>query len=147
MQRGSKLWPTVMLGFATGVIIYTLQPDLNAAPEDQLPQPVVLPAQPLPAGQPAIQPAQPAIQPAGGQVMHGPKYTVIESQGVNLLVVDNTKNTLYFYTCDQNKEAGSDLKLRGSIDLNQVGQPVIRAKGHPTDEPGRGERKDRQPDK
>jgi len=35
-------------------------------------------------------------------------------------------NTLYFYTIDQGKEIGSELKLRGTIDLNQVGKPVIK---------------------
>jgi len=70
-----------------------------------------------------------------GQFTGGQKYTVVESQGVNLLVVDNTSNTLYFYTCDQNKEAGSELRLRGSIDLTQVGQAVIRPKGHPAEQP------------
>ncbi|HYV34139.1 MAG TPA: hypothetical protein VE988_00460, partial [Gemmataceae bacterium] len=55
----------------------------------------------------------------------GPHYTVVETQGHNLLVTDNKTNKLYFYTIDKDKEIGSDLKLRGSIDLNQVGKPEI----------------------
>lgn len=144
MERGSSLWPVVILGFGAGVLIYTLQPDLNAAPQGR---PVVQPAQPviLPA-QPALQPAQPV--PPAGPTAGAPRYTVIESEGVNLVVVDNTRNTLYFYTCDRDKEAGADLKLRGSIDLNQVGQPVVRPKGQPTEEPGGpGEKKEREKDK
>jgi hypothetical protein len=56
----------------------------------------------------------------------GPHYTVVETQGHNLLVTDNKTNRLYFYTIDKDKEIGSDLKLRGSVDLTQVGQPEIK---------------------
>ncbi len=55
-----------------------------------------------------------------------PKYTIIETDGTNLLVVDNSVNTLYFYTLDPGKEVGSDLHLRGSLDLSQVGKPTIK---------------------
>ena len=79
-----------------------------------------------------MRPAATVAQPAGGNAPAGvPKYTVVETEGVSLLVVDNSKNVLYFYTCDQGKEAGDALKLRGSIDLNQVGQPTITPKGEP----------------
>jgi hypothetical protein len=54
------------------------------------------------------------------------RYSVIETEGHNLIVTDNTTNTLYFYTIDKDKEIGSDLKLRASLDLNQVGKPVIK---------------------
>jgi hypothetical protein len=56
------------------------------------------------------------------------RYTVVETQGHNLLVTDNTTNTLYYYTTDKDKEIGSDLKLRGSIDLTQVGKATIQIK-------------------
>jgi hypothetical protein len=69
--------------------------------------------------------AQPAAQPAAAG---GPKYTIVETDGTNLLVVDNSSNTLYFYTLDQGKEIGDDLHLRGSIDLTQVGKPTITPK-------------------
>jgi hypothetical protein len=52
-------------------------------------------------------------------------YSVIETQGTNLLVTDNHANRLYFYTVDRGAAVGSPLKLRGSVDLNQVGQPSI----------------------
>jgi hypothetical protein len=58
--------------------------------------------------------------------LSGPRYSVIDSEAHNLIVVDNRSNTLYFYTIDKDKEIGSDLKLRGTIDLNQVGRPIIR---------------------
>jgi hypothetical protein len=64
--------------------------------------------------------AERADTPAAGQ-----RYTVVETEAHNLIVTDNHSNTLYFYTIDKDKEVGSDLKLRGSIDLNQVGKPVI----------------------
>jgi hypothetical protein len=55
----------------------------------------------------------------------GPRYSVVESEAHNLIVTDNKSNTLYFYTIDKEKEVGSELKLRGSIDLNQVGKSTI----------------------
>jgi hypothetical protein len=62
----------------------------------------------------------------GGQTVTGGRYSVTESQGHNLIVTDNKTNTLYFYTVDKDKEVGSELKLRGTMDLNQVGQPTIK---------------------
>jgi hypothetical protein len=56
----------------------------------------------------------------------GPRYTVVETQGHNLLVTDNGTNTVYYYATDRDAEIGSDLKLRGSVDLTQVGKPVIK---------------------
>ena len=56
------------------------------------------------------------------------RYTVLESDGTNLLVTDNSKNTLYFYVIDREEQVGSELKLRGSIDLNDVGKPVLKPK-------------------
>jgi hypothetical protein len=55
-----------------------------------------------------------------------PRYTVGETEGHNLIVVDNKLNILYFYTIDKGAKVGSDLKLRGAINLNEVGKPVIR---------------------
>jgi hypothetical protein len=69
------------------------------------------------------EPAQGQGGKAGGG---GPKYTIIETQGHNLLVTDNSKNVVYFYTVDKDEKVGSDLKLRASVDLNQVGSPTIR---------------------
>jgi hypothetical protein len=59
-----------------------------------------------------------------------PHYTVVETEGHNLLVTDNQTNTLYFYTVDKGAEIGSELKLRGSVDLNQVGKDGITPKRH-----------------
>jgi hypothetical protein len=56
------------------------------------------------------------------------RYTVVDTEGHNLIVTDNQTNTLYFYTIDRGAEIGSPLKLRGSIDLKEVGQPVITPK-------------------
>ena len=71
-------------------------------------------------GQPALGAGQ-ADRPASGH-----HYTVLETEGHNLVVTDNTTNTLYFYTVDKGQPPGSDLKLRASVDLKGVGQPVIR---------------------
>jgi hypothetical protein len=70
----------------------------------------------------------PAVRAAADDkpVAVGPRYTVLETDGSNLLVTDNETNTFYFYTIDKDKEIGSELKLRGTIDLKKVGQPVIK---------------------
>jgi len=67
-------------------------------------------------------------QPATPQAGHGPKYTVVDTEGTNLLVVDNSTNTLYFYCVEPGKEVGDDLHLRGSLDLGDVGKPIIKPK-------------------
>jgi hypothetical protein len=67
-------------------------------------------------------------QQAAGQAVAGAKFTVVDTEGSNLVVVDNSTNTLYFYTEDPGKEVGEELHLRGIIDLNEVGKPVIKPK-------------------
>lgn len=69
------------------------------------------------------------FQPAQAQreaASNGHRYSVVETEGHNLIVTDNQTETLYFYTIDKDKEIGSDLKLRGSVDLKQVGKAVIK---------------------
>lgn len=58
----------------------------------------------------------------------GPRYTILDTDGTNLLVTDNGTNTFYFYTVDKDQPIGSDLKLRGSLDLKDVGKPVLKPK-------------------
>lgn len=53
-------------------------------------------------------------------------YTVVLTEGHNLLVTDNSTNKLYFYTTDKDKPVGAPLKLRASLDLNKVGDPEIQ---------------------
>jgi hypothetical protein len=66
-------------------------------------------------------------QGQGGKGMGaGPRYTVIETQGHNLLVTDNSKNMVYFYTVEKDEKVGADLKLRASVDLSQVGSDTIK---------------------
>jgi hypothetical protein len=70
-------------------------------------------------------------QPAyggGEKAANGPRYTVVETEGHNLLVTDNGTNTFYFYTVDKGEPVGSELKLRGTVDLNQVGKATIMPK-------------------
>ena len=73
------------------------------------------------------QPVQ--AQRGGGGGSMGPRYSVIDTEGHNLIVTDNQTNTLYFYTIDKDAKIGSELKLRGSIDLTQMGKPTIKPKG------------------
>ena len=56
----------------------------------------------------------------------GVRYSVVETQGHNLLVTDNATNTLYYYAVDKDAKIGSDLKLRGSVDLSQVGTDLVK---------------------
>lgn len=56
----------------------------------------------------------------------GPRYSVVETEGHNLLVTDNSTDTLYFYTIDKDAKIGSDLELRGKVDLEQVGKVVVK---------------------
>jgi hypothetical protein len=72
--------------------------------------------------------AQPVRAERDAAPAAGPHYSVIETEAHNLIVTDNHTNTLYFYTIDKDKPIGSDLKLRGSIDLNKVGEPVLKPK-------------------
>ena len=72
---------------------------------------------------PETQAQQPAAQSATGA-----RYTVVDSDATNLIVVDNKSNTLYFYSEDPGKEVGDELHLRGTFDLNEIGKPVLRPK-------------------
>jgi hypothetical protein len=54
-----------------------------------------------------------------------PQYTVVHTEGYNLIITDNQKNTLYYYTTDKDQPIGSPLHLRGSLDLSQVGGPTL----------------------
>jgi hypothetical protein len=69
-----------------------------------------------------------AVGDKGGGASGAPAYSVVMTEGHNLIVTDNKTNTLYFYTIDKDAAIGSDLKLRGQVDLTQVGKAVI----HPT---------------
>lgn len=70
--------------------------------------------------------SQPVQAQRDAKLTSGPRYSVVETQAHNLIITDNQTNTLYFYTIDKEKPIGSELKLRGSIDLNKVGEPVIK---------------------
>ena len=61
--------------------------------------------------------------PAGSA---GSRYTVAETDGMRLIVTDNQKSTVYFYTVDQGEKPGADLHLRGTIDLKNVGEATIK---------------------
>jgi len=74
----------------------------------------------------AFRPVSTTAQQPGGT--GSPKYTVIETEGTNLIVTDNSTNTVYFYTVDPEKAPGEDLKLRGEMNLAEVGKPVIKPK-------------------
>lgn len=64
----------------------------------------------------------------GAAATSGPRYTVVQTDILSALVVDNARNEAFFYTTEPNAEPGSDLLLRGSLDLNDVGKPVLKPK-------------------
>jgi hypothetical protein len=64
------------------------------------------------------------------QMVGNAHYTVVMTEGHNLLVTDNASNKLYFYTIDKDKPIGSPLKLRASLDLTKVGEEEIRITAH-----------------
>lgn len=72
----------------------------------------------------SFKPSASTAQP--GERFPGPQYTVVATEGHNLIVTDNSTNTLYFYTVDPDKAPGDDLKLRGSVKLTDIGKPVIK---------------------
>ncbi|MFO0798158.1 MAG: hypothetical protein U0804_11840 [Gemmataceae bacterium] len=95
MSRRSWVSAAALVVFGTGIGLYSFRPTPSAA------------------------------QPPAGGAAGGSKYTVVETEGTNLLVVDNSTNTMFYYTVDPGQEVGSPLHLRGSIDLTQVGKSTI----------------------
>jgi hypothetical protein len=53
-------------------------------------------------------------------------YSVVNTDGAHLIVVDNAANKLYFYTIDKDGKVGDDLKLRGTLNLQDVGKPALK---------------------
>jgi hypothetical protein len=74
--------------------------------------------------QPAFGTAQQPPSPPGSLT----RYAVIHTEGTNIAVTDNKTNIVYYYTTDHGAEPGSDLKLRGTLDLSKVGDQVLRPK-------------------
>ena len=66
-----------------------------------------------------------ALAQGKGGMSATPRYTVVETEGHNLIVTDNQKNTLYFYTTNKDEPIGSPLHLRGSLDLAHVGDATL----------------------
>ncbi len=75
-----------------------------------------------------VSPALGSTEQGGMPVPGHPHYTVVETEGHNLIVTDNHANQLYFYTIDKGAEIGSELKLRGSVDLSNVGKAGLMPK-------------------
>ncbi len=66
------------------------------------------------------------VQGQGGKGMGGGMYSVISTDGAHLIVTDNAEKKLYFYAIDKDGKVGDDLKLRGSLDLRDVGKPSMK---------------------
>jgi hypothetical protein len=78
----------------------------------------------------AWRPAEAQRPKAKGAGLTGPRYSVIETQGFNLLVADNAENKLYYYATDKDVPVGAPLKLRASLDLTKVGMEEIAITPH-----------------
>ena len=72
----------------------------------------------------AFYPPRPAV--AADQAMGSPKYSVVATDGAHIIVTDNATNKIYFYAIDKDAKIGDELKLRGSLDLNNVGKPSLK---------------------
>jgi hypothetical protein len=55
-----------------------------------------------------------------------PKVTVVATDGAHLIAVDNTTQTLYYYAIERDGKIGDELKLRGTVDLKDVGKPSLK---------------------
>jgi hypothetical protein len=53
-------------------------------------------------------------------------YSVVATDGAHIIVVDNGTNKLYFYAIDKDGKVGDELKLRGTVNLQDVGKPSIK---------------------
>jgi hypothetical protein len=53
-------------------------------------------------------------------------YTVVSTDGAHIIVVDNSTSKLYYYAIDKDGKIGDELKLRGSVDLKDVGKPGLK---------------------
>lgn len=74
--------------------------------------------------------SEPAQAQRPGPGGFGGRFTVIETQGFNLLVTDNAVNKLYYYATDKDAPVGSPMKLRASLDLSQIGKEEIKITPH-----------------
>ena len=65
-----------------------------------------------------------------GQAAPAPtgRFTVVETDVLNIIVVDNQTNNLFYYAVEKDGKPGDDLHLRGTLDLNEVGKPVLKPK-------------------
>lgn len=63
-----------------------------------------------------------------GAAAANPRYTVVETDVLNLIVVDNQTNTLFYYAIEKEGKPGDDLHLRGTLDLTGVGKPALTPK-------------------
>ena len=69
------------------------------------------------------------VRPALGEAQApgaGEKYNVVATDGTHLVVTDNQAAKVYFYAIEQGGKPGDELKLRGTINLNDVGKPSIK---------------------
>lgn len=64
------------------------------------------------------------VQGQGGK--GGGSYSVVATDGAHVIVTDNVANKLYFYAIDKDGKVGDDLKLRGTLDLRDVGKSVLK---------------------
>ncbi len=74
--------------------------------------------------QPAVSNAQRQPNPQAAFT----RYRVVSTEGTNLIVTDYKTQKVYYYAIDKDAEPGADLKLRGAVNLNDVGKKVIKPK-------------------
>jgi hypothetical protein len=67
-----------------------------------------------------------SAQGQGGKMGGGGQYTVVATDGAHIIVTDNAAAKLYFYAIDKDGKIGDELKLRGSLDLKDVGKASMK---------------------
>jgi hypothetical protein len=69
---------------------------------------------------------EPAQGQGGKGFGMGARHTVVATDGAHLIVTDNMADKLYFYAIDKDGKIGDELKLRGSVNLSEVGNSTIK---------------------
>lgn len=64
--------------------------------------------------------------PVLGQPDKAGSYSVVASDGAHIIVTDNGAAKLYFYAIDKDGKIGDELKLRGTVDLRDVGKASLK---------------------
>lgn len=66
-----------------------------------------------------------SAQGQGKGGMGASHYSVVSTDGAHIIVTDNMTSKVHFYAIDKDGKVGDTLKLRGTLDLHDVGKPSM----------------------